>query len=102
MDALEFVWTVPCEHPAFEGHFPGQPILPGVVLLDQVFQLAQQAVPYIAEGWELGQAKFLSTVGPGDVLHFSVQPATRGGLAFRVATAAGVDVASGTLTALAT
>lgn len=101
MDALEFVWIVPRNHLAFDGHFPGQPILPGVVLLDQVIQLAQQAVQHSVDAWEIGYAKFLSTVGPGEVLHFSVQPGSRGGMSFRVVTAAGVNVATGTVAAVA-
>jgi 3-hydroxymyristoyl/3-hydroxydecanoyl-(acyl carrier protein) dehydratase len=32
----EFVFAVPMDHPALEGHFPGRPIVPGVLLLDQV------------------------------------------------------------------
>jgi 3-hydroxymyristoyl/3-hydroxydecanoyl-(acyl carrier protein) dehydratase len=28
--------TVPADHPSLPGHFPGQPIVPGVLLLQQV------------------------------------------------------------------
>lgn len=59
------------DHPAFAGHFPGQPIVPGVVLLD----LAQQAIQH-ASGEELvglQQAKFHSPVKPGEPLVLEYQ-----------------------------
>ena len=33
---FEFRFSIPCAHPALPGHFPGHPIVPGVLLLDYV------------------------------------------------------------------
>lgn len=67
-------WTVPHDHPAFPGHFPGRPITPGVVLLDQALIFLGQALGTPVSACRLGTAKFLSPVGPGEVLTFTFQP----------------------------
>jgi 3-hydroxymyristoyl/3-hydroxydecanoyl-(acyl carrier protein) dehydratase len=33
---FEFQFSVGSEHPALPGHFPGHPIVPGVLVLDRV------------------------------------------------------------------
>jgi len=61
-------WTVPIEHPAFAGHFPGSPILPGVVLLDVALQAIASASGIDLDQCEISSVKFLSPAMPGDEL----------------------------------
>jgi 3-hydroxymyristoyl/3-hydroxydecanoyl-(acyl carrier protein) dehydratase len=53
------------DHPAFPGHFPSRPIVPGVVLLDGSLR-AIIAGRAIAAPIRIASAKFLSMVGPGE------------------------------------
>ena len=63
-------------HPALPGHFPGRPIVPGVVLLD----LAQCAVEKATGSQMCGiaMAKFISPAGPGDSLWLDYEEAGNG------------------------
>ena len=69
-------WVVPADHPAFAGHFPGNPIVPGVVLLDHALQLLSTAVNQPAPHIKLSSAKFLSPVAPGETVSFNLQAKT--------------------------
>ncbi|MDQ7745891.1 hypothetical protein [Hydrogenophaga pseudoflava] len=84
MALLEQTWRVPADHPAFAGHFPGHPIVPGVVLLDRVLQIARPLQGGASEGWQVAQVKFLSPCGPDDELIFALRDGVRGGLVFSV------------------
>lgn len=93
---MELTWTVPMAHPAFAGHFPGRPILPGVVLLDQAIRLAASVLPPATAIQGLGNAKFFQPVPPGTPLRFRFSPATPTAQAFEILSGDQV-VASGSL-----
>jgi 3-hydroxyacyl-[acyl-carrier-protein] dehydratase len=56
------------DHPAFAGHFPGMPVLPGALLLDEALAVIIADLELDLREWEIAAAKFLEPVRPGDVL----------------------------------
>lgn len=64
-------FKISAQHPSLPGHFPGRPIVPGVVLLEQVETiLKKQFIDW--EIAELSQVKFLQPVLPEDLIEFLV------------------------------
>ena len=57
--------TIGAEHPALAGHFPGTPIVPGVVLLDETLRAVEQDVGAAATRWRISTAKFLQPRASG-------------------------------------
>jgi len=61
----EAAFTIPADHPALAGHFPGNPIVPGVLVLAHVQRALEARVgPVRPTG--LPQAKFLAPLRPGE------------------------------------
>jgi 3-hydroxyacyl-[acyl-carrier-protein] dehydratase len=84
------------DHPAFAGHFPGRPILPGVVLLAEAMAAIVSDTGVPATEWTIANAKFLVAVEPGTALAFSHEAMGPGRIRFEFRTPAAM-VASGVL-----
>ena len=93
---MESALRIAADHPAYAGHFPGHPILPGVALLSEVMHAVSEATGRGAERWNLAGAKFLQPVTPGTALTLTHTQATDGVVRFEVRSETGM-VASGTL-----
>jgi 3-hydroxymyristoyl/3-hydroxydecanoyl-(acyl carrier protein) dehydratase len=60
---VEWAVVFPADHPALAGHFPGNPIVPGAVLLDQAAALAQEKGRWRVTG--VRKARFKAPVRAG-------------------------------------
>ena len=93
---MESALPVAADHPAYPGHFPGNPILPGVVILAEVLAAVAASGGRPASGWTLANAKFLSPVTPGMPLTLSHEALASGGLRVEIESPQGL-VATATL-----
>jgi 3-hydroxyacyl-[acyl-carrier-protein] dehydratase len=88
--------TIAADHPAYAGHFPNFPVLPGAVLLDEVLRAIAGERGGDLNVWQIAAAKFLGAVRPGDALRVEFEAQTAGAISFSVL-AAGRKVVSGVL-----
>jgi 3-hydroxyacyl-[acyl-carrier-protein] dehydratase len=72
------------DHPAFAGHFPGMPILPGAVLLDEALRVIELGLALDLTQWQVASAKFLEIVRPGDELIIEHTSPANGTIGFTV------------------
>ena len=66
----EFI--IPADHPCLPGHFPGQPIVPGVVVLDRVLA-AIEAQHGALGALRMPQVKFLQPLLPEQTARIELQ-----------------------------
>jgi 3-hydroxyacyl-[acyl-carrier-protein] dehydratase len=76
--------SIPADHPAFAGHFPDMPIVPGVVLLDEVMHAIVSETGLPATTWQVSAVKFLSPLKPGESITIEHEQSDNGGIKFEV------------------
>ncbi len=81
--------AIPADHPAFAGHFPGMPMLPGALLLDAALEVLAREQALDLRLWRLSFAKFLQVVRPGTALEVTHAPAPNGDWRITVSGASG-------------
>lgn len=105
--------NVSVNEPFFQGHFPGHPIMPGVLIIEAMAQTAATLVVDSMKGVDaqthvvyfmsVEDARFRKPVLPGDQLHIKVKKERRRGDVWRFKGEAFVDdtlVAEATYTAM--
>jgi acyl-CoA synthetase (AMP-forming)/AMP-acid ligase II/3-hydroxymyristoyl/3-hydroxydecanoyl-(acyl carrier protein) dehydratase len=71
-DTLHYALRVPPTLVHFAGHFPGLPILPGVVQVDWAVRLAADHLPAVRAVASIDRLKFMAPVSPGAVLKLTL------------------------------
>ncbi len=87
---------IAADHPAFAGHFPGNPLVPGVVLLDETLAAIATSFGVAISQCTVESAKFLSAARPRELLQLHFEPAENHRVSFTIRAQDRI-VASGTI-----
>ncbi len=93
MNAITEKIHIAASHPALPGHFPGNPVVPGVVLLDRVGAAIERAWGLRVKG--LPQVKFLRPLLPDQEAELVIENAGKS-ILFSI-THAGATIANGSM-----
>ena len=99
-DKIVALKNVTMNEPFFQGHFPGHPVMPGVLIIEAMaqtgallaarsggFDREKQVIYFMA----IDKAKFRKPVVPGDQLTIEVVPLRKGGAIWKLRGEAKVD-----------
>ena len=73
------------DHPAARGHFPGNPIIPGALLLAEALDSIARELGTGTGLWRIRSAKFLHPARPGERCVISYSRGTQGDIRFACA-----------------
>lgn len=73
------------DHPAAQGHFPGNPIIPGAVLLSETLRAIEAGLGARLMPFRITSAKFLRPTRPGDRVRIEFSRTARGEIKFTCA-----------------
>jgi 3-hydroxyacyl-[acyl-carrier-protein] dehydratase len=79
-------FSIPTDHPSLPGHFPGWPVVPGVVVLDRLLDALEARAGPLRSPLRLPQVKFARPLLPGEQAEIELEPvaAAAGRWRFRV------------------
>lgn len=75
-------WIVPFNHPSLAGHFPGRPVVPGALILEEVIRCAEEMDQGHGRISEVISAKFLTPLFPGESLALRFAKKEKGRIRF--------------------
>ena len=64
----ERIVTIGADHPSLAGHFPGHPVVPGVVMLGEIMHAIREMAKVNIEFVGVPSVKFMSPLNPGEPL----------------------------------
>lgn len=91
---------IAADHPTGAGHFPGNPIIPGALLLAEVLHCIERAEGARFASCNVKAAKFLHPARPGDTVEIEYARSAQGTIEFQCAVN-GTKVLSGGIVASA-
>jgi 3-hydroxymyristoyl/3-hydroxydecanoyl-(acyl carrier protein) dehydratase len=71
---FERVLTIANDHPALAGHFPGHPVVPGVLVLDEVIETLRHRYGQDLVVTGLPAVKLSSPLKPEEPLMITIEP----------------------------
>lgn len=92
----KLIWRVAADHPTEKGHFPGNPIIPGALLLAEVMRCIEREQGLRFISCNVKSAKFQHPAHPGDCVEIEYAYSAQGVIDFQCAVA-GIKVMSGSI-----
>jgi 3-hydroxyacyl-[acyl-carrier-protein] dehydratase len=92
----EWIVTIGANHPSLAGHFPGHPVVPGVVMLGEVMNAIREMAKDKIEFVGMPSAKVMSPLSPGEPLTIRLDQQGDGATEFTCTTGSRL-IASGCL-----